>query len=197
MPKIVDHNGRRNELAAAAVSVIARLGIENMRLVDVARAVGATTGTVTHYLGDKDSVLRAALEYVAAELLAHDDQTGDLESLWQLLFATLPSTEKSRTHWLVWIAFWSRASSNPELSDVHAQYNKKFRESLKRNLQNNLLPAAFATTSAEEMANAIIIAIDGISLHATIEPRAWPAKKQKRQLALTLAPMLGMPNHFN
>ena len=36
MPKIVNHDNRRNDLAAAAVTVIARMGVEKMRLVDVA-----------------------------------------------------------------------------------------------------------------------------------------------------------------
>ena len=199
MPKVVDHDTRRNDLAAAAVAVIARIGVENMRLTDVAREIGATTGMVTHYLGDKDSVLTAALEYVADELLEGDDNAEDtsLDLLWESLYNALPTSDRSRTHWAVWLAFWGRASNNPELAKIHERYNKKFRSSLMRDLNHVLPPSAFLSTTAEEMANAVITVIDGVSLHATIEPLAWPAEKLKRQLTLMLAPILGMPENVD
>ena len=197
MPKVVDHDGRRSELAAAAVTVIDRVGIENLRLIDVAKEVGATTGMVTHYLGDKNSVLKAALEYVAGELLEEDEEqdieSADLGTLWEFLHSILPTTDRSRTHWSVWLAFWGRASNNSELAEVHERYGEQFRLSLNQTLQRILPPSAFSRTTAEEMANAVIIAIDGVSLHATLEPQAWPSEKQKRQLTIMLGPILGVP----
>jgi AcrR family transcriptional regulator len=199
MPKIVDHKARRNELAIAAVTVIARIGVENMRLIDVAKEIGGTTGMVTHYLGDQDDVLTAALEYVAEELLENDSEEAcvDLDTLWEFLYSTLPTSDRSRTHWAVWLAFWSRASSNSQLAEIHERYNKNFRSSLMRDLQRILPPSTLLNTSAEEMANAVIAVIDGVSLHATIEPSAWPAEKLKRQLTLILGPILGMPGNIN
>ena len=47
------------------------------------------------------------------------------------------------------------------------------------------------------MADTVIIAIDGVSLHATIEPLAWPEKKLKKQLTLLLEPILGKPGNID
>ncbi|MDO9125581.1 MAG: hypothetical protein Q7U42_01845, partial [Parvibaculum sp.] len=38
MPKKIDHDARRRDIARAAISVIGEQGIDNTRLVDVARA---------------------------------------------------------------------------------------------------------------------------------------------------------------
>src|SRR5690606_7429774 len=64
MPKKIDHDERRRDIARAAIAVIGEQGIDNTRLVDVARAANATTGTITHYFEDKDAVLLAALDQV-------------------------------------------------------------------------------------------------------------------------------------
>ena len=97
-------------------------------------------GMVTHYLGDKDSVLKAALEYVTAGFLENDHESDriDLDKLWASLYSILPTTERSRAHWSVQLAFWSRASNNLELAKVHESYNKQFRLSLAKSLQRIL-----------------------------------------------------------
>ncbi|MBD3668977.1 MAG: TetR family transcriptional regulator, partial [Kangiella sp.] len=54
MPKKVDHKERRRAFTEAAIEVIAERGLDALRLVDVARAAGVTTGSLTHYFNDKD-----------------------------------------------------------------------------------------------------------------------------------------------
>ena len=49
MPKVVDVEQRKTELAAAVARVIARSGIEGASMRQVAAEAGWTTGTLVHY----------------------------------------------------------------------------------------------------------------------------------------------------
>ena len=184
MPKVVDHESRRQELAVAATEVIADKGIENLRLVDVAKQMGVTTGLVTHYLEDKDAVLLAALEYVAGDLLptgSPDDFLPSREDLIEYLCDILPVDKQRRRQWTVWIAFWSRAANNPALADVHKQYNAAYRSSLASVIDRlGLHPKPTAC------ADAIVTALDGVASHATLEPPYWTAARQRSQLSFLL-----------
>ena len=62
MPKVVDVEARREELAAAAARVIARSGIASASMREVAAEAGWTTGTLVHYFRNKRELLRFTLE---------------------------------------------------------------------------------------------------------------------------------------
>lgn len=49
MPKIVDHDQRRRELAEAAWKVITEVGIDGATTREIARASGYSTGVLAHY----------------------------------------------------------------------------------------------------------------------------------------------------
>ena len=53
MPKIVDHDERRDLIARAACEVISRVPLDRITLREIANAAGWTTGAVTHYFADK------------------------------------------------------------------------------------------------------------------------------------------------
>ena len=57
MPKVVDIEERRAELAAAAAQLIARAGVGAATMREVAAEAGWTTGALTHYFSDKRELL--------------------------------------------------------------------------------------------------------------------------------------------
>ena len=61
MPRVVDVEQRRTELAAAVARVIARSGIEGATMRQVAAEAGWTTGTLVHYFTDKRELLQFTL----------------------------------------------------------------------------------------------------------------------------------------
>ena len=62
MPKIVDHESRRQELVEAAWRVINRVGIDATTVREIAAESGYSTGSLAHYFATKDDILRSALE---------------------------------------------------------------------------------------------------------------------------------------
>ena len=61
MPKAVDHDQRREQIAQAACSVVASHGFEQATVVRIARAAGYTTGMLPHYFSSKQDIMLAAL----------------------------------------------------------------------------------------------------------------------------------------
>lgn len=113
MPKIVDHDQRRQELAGAAVRIIARGGLEAATTRAVADEAGWSTGVLKHYFDGKDELLRHALAELERRNLDRLEAGGAagtgfdaiVGAIHQILAA---SDDESR----VWIAFTARAAGD-------------------------------------------------------------------------------------
>jgi len=199
MPKLVDHDARRAQIAAAAAQAIDEQGLDRVRLVDVARIASCTTGAVGHYFPDKDAVLIAALEHVLGSLAGYAPEwdpgpvdSGDpVAALLSELAEILPLDEPRRRDWRVWIAFCGRAVSTPPLAALHRDSYAEIQENLAAILCRTGLAAP--GKDAEEVAAAAFTAFDGLGLRATLEPDEWPPERQRSVLALQLGPLLRTP----
>lgn len=56
----------RDRILSACERVIARAGIRGFRMQDVAREAGVSIGLLAYHFGDRDGLLRAALDHVTA-----------------------------------------------------------------------------------------------------------------------------------
>jgi AcrR family transcriptional regulator len=65
MPKVVDHEERRTELATAVWRLASREGLEAVTVRRVAEEAGWSTGAVVHYFADKEDLLLFAFSTVA------------------------------------------------------------------------------------------------------------------------------------
>lgn len=191
MPKKIDHDARRRDIARAAISVIGVQGIDNTRLVDVARAANATTGTITHYFEDKDAVLLAALDHVAQNILymlRHPEKPDDLVELAGLI---LPVDDERLCDWRVWMSFFGRAVGDPALSRINKAYYDEFRDGLAAIIRGQQSSGKLHRDIEPEVtADAIISIIDGFCIRATLERDDWPPKRQRKQLEAMLRPLL-------
>ena len=180
MPKIVDHDLRRAAIADAAAEAIAEDGIEAVTMKGIAERAGATTGTVTHYFGDKDEVLLEALLLVDAAMKTRLDDALRLgASPTDALLAALPHDRASRRDWIVWRVFSDRATRSDAL-------RQQYRAST-----DGWLRAA-ATSLAERSGRAIddvwldaevvVATVDAIGDAASVDLDAWPVERQRRVL---------------
>lgn len=195
MPKLVDHDARRSEIAAAAARAIDEHGLDKVRLVDVARLASCTTGAVSHYFPDKDAVLGAALDHVLGNLTDRTPETialpagaTGIDACIALLGEILPVDEARRRDWRVWIAFCGRAVRSAKLADLHRDAYLV----IQRDLADLLLEARVARSDddAQRLAVAIVAMLDGLGLRACLEPAQWPAERLRSMLAFQLEPLL-------
>ena len=118
MPKAVDHQARRRELAEAVWRVISTEGVHRASVRAVAAESGWSTGSLRHYFPTQDSLLAFAMELLAdkarARLLAIDDRDARTV-LRRIAEALLPLTPEHRTEVEVWLALLARAQVDPGL----------------------------------------------------------------------------------
>jgi len=63
MPKVVDHDAQRVKFAEAAMSLIAKHGLEGVTMRAVAAEAGLSYGSLFHYFNSKDELLMHAVRH--------------------------------------------------------------------------------------------------------------------------------------
>lgn len=181
MPKIVDHEERRNAIAAAAARIIAERGIDDVPMVAIAEAAGVTTGAVTHYFQDKDEVILAALRWADGAMQARAARAFEKhDDVVSIILAALPTNEESRIEWLVWAVFADRATRTPELHAEHRARSHQWQELAKRVLGEMREQGALDTRINIDLEAKLAVAlIDGLGYHASTDPESWSEEEQR------------------
>ncbi len=125
VPKVVDQEARRRDIAEAVFRVIGDSGMEGASLRDVADEAGVSMGTIQHYFGSKDKMLLFALGHLqqraglrfAAHLTRLPNPT-TRHHLRAILRVLLPTDKQSRQEATVNIAFFSVANSNRRYREI-------------------------------------------------------------------------------
>ena len=184
MPKLIDHDEKRREIAACAALAIADKGIDEVTMVDIGRAAACTTGCVTHYFDSKDQLLLAALRHVDRSMTNRAQAAFDrAEDLVPVLLAQIPATKAQRREWMVWQAFAARAAYRPELAKEFALHYDQWRRAaillLKRAQKRRQLPKSL---DPEIESDALIAYLDGLGSWVAVSPREWPRTRLEEQI---------------
>ncbi|GAA1127006.1 TetR/AcrR family transcriptional regulator [Citricoccus alkalitolerans] len=125
MPKIVDHEQRRGEIALALWQVIHEHGIDGVSFRAVAKAAGVSIGRVQHYFTSKDElVVFGCRAMVSAAEQHHGPDPSPREpgpardELADFLCAPLPLTEGLRVGSSVWATYLAKSVSHPGIAAV-------------------------------------------------------------------------------
>lgn len=170
MPRVVDHEARRAEVAAVAADLIARRGLD-VSVRDVAAAGGYSTTVVTHYFASKRELLLHAYRSAGA---ATEQRVAAVDGLLGICEAILPLDEPRRRTWQTWFAFWGAAVADEELADMQRRRLHWFRDLLARELGD------------EDGARELLVLVRGIAAEAVFDPADWPPERQRELLQRTL-----------
>lgn len=182
---------RRREVAKATLRVIAEHGIEGASLRTIAQAGGFTTGTLAYYFRNKQEVLLFAGRSVLGGLVERLDTalSGqlDLRSLERALLKELPTGEKTRLGWQIWLAFTARVASDGDFRREHENRYAQLRALVRSNLDaagkaGNLASGIDRATEVDR----ILTLLDGLGLQALLEPERFPPLHQRRILRSTI-----------
>jgi TetR/AcrR family transcriptional repressor of bet genes len=124
MPKQVDHNARRRQIAEALWRIASRGGLEAASLNEVAAEAGVSKGMVQHYFQTRDDILVFASQLLQARVeqrvnrsLAEESSRASPRAVLRaVLRGLLPTDDDSRTEMLVASAFFVRALGEPALA---------------------------------------------------------------------------------
>ncbi len=165
MPKIVDHDKKREEFLLASREVIAEEGLNAATLRRVSAQAGCTTGSLTRYFSDRNTLvietLRLAHFATASRMrVAAEEAVSDFDRLEQVLLESLPLDEKRLLEWRVWLAFWGATNGEAELLTENAARYHEWQDALVTLLEP-LLPSK---ALVEEEAYNLRALIDGFGL---------------------------------
>jgi AcrR family transcriptional regulator len=185
MPKIVDHNERRDQIALVACRVVAENGFDQATIVRIAREAGYTTGMVAHYFDTKQDIIIAALRLVLRRI--EERLTKPSTDLLTLLSESLPIDEQRFIECAFWSAFWGQVSADKKLKRINAWVHREYMRLYERCLSEgwDIWPQLSPATR-DQVLGSVVAFINGLTASAVPNPSDWPAAKQVEQLRLQL-----------
>jgi AcrR family transcriptional regulator len=175
VPKIVDHDARRAELARAVWAVVRREGIEHASVRAVAGEAGCSAGSLRHYFSTHSELLAFALKVVVdrigSRLAALERHPEPRRAARQVLHELLPLDDERRAENEVWLAFTARALVDPSLREIHAGVD----EALRRTWTD--VAEALALDDPELEGERLHAVVDGLCVHAALNGDRLPADR--------------------
>jgi AcrR family transcriptional regulator len=182
MPKIVDREQRRKELAAALWRLVVRDGIEAASIRRVAAEAGCSTGSLRHYCATHSELLAFAMESVMERVTRRLEQVPRTlpprRIAERALHEVLPLDDERRAEMQVWLAFTARALVDPEL--------RAMRDRAHGGLRSLCLSAMQLLGGDEADAERVHALIDGLALHAVLDPETTTPARQVELLSAEL-----------
>ncbi len=191
MPRI-DGQSRRRELGEALWRVVLRDGIEAASVRKVAAEAGVSAGSLRHVFPSQSELLTFAMQLVIDEVarrVADAEAAADAEAVVERrLESLLVLDADTRAVIDVWLAFVARARVDPALrplrDQTHAQVRALCNESIELlAAEGKARPGLDVGVEAERL-HALI---DGLAMHATLDPDVTTPARQVEILSRHLA----------
>lgn len=175
MPKIVDVEQRRADIARACWRVIVRHGIAGVTTRELAREAGISTGVLFHYFPDKEAIIYAAFEELVEtfrQQMRHNvgPATTSLERLRLVALSNLPLDPSRSDEFGVWLSMWAHTYTSETLRLKQAELYQSWRDIL-----TNLIRDAIADGSLRDDLDAVVASAqiagitDGFVVHLLID----------------------------
>ena len=191
MPRVVDHDERRERIAEAVWRVIEREGLEGANLRDIAWEAGHTTGVLSHYFRGKRELLAFAFRLVVDRSTRRISRAVREEGVLEALAELLPLDEARRREATVWLVFMAASLGDPGLAhELRQRYGEArrvmmpiFREALEE----------VRGRDPDDVGDELLAVVDGIIVDALTDPDRYPPERQLALLrrALTRLGLLG------
>jgi AcrR family transcriptional regulator len=148
---------------------VAERGYHQVRVQDIARVCGTSTGTVHYYFPGKNDVLREALRYSVdkaferqgCQLRRIDDARKRLLALIEL---QLPVGGQVRDEWSIWLQFWAETCLDPDLRPVHNAYYARWTDTVIRIVRRGQRQGIFRDVDPAVFARHLTSVTDGAAI---------------------------------
>lgn len=160
---------RRLAILEAAWRLVAERGYHQVRVQDIARVCGTSTGAVHYYFPGKEDVLREALQYSVDKAFerqgSHLRQIKDARKrLLALIELQLPVGGQVRDEWSIWLQFWAEAALNPTLRQVHNGFYARWIETVVSIVRRGQRQGIFRDVDPMVFARHLTSATDGAAI---------------------------------
>jgi AcrR family transcriptional regulator len=175
MPRVVDHEARRAEVAAAVWRVVSSEGLEAATVRRIAAETAMSTSVVSHYFAGKDDVLLLAFRLVVERWRERAAAAPRGRRARALLLSALPLDHERRLEARIWFSFLGLAITRPALAAEQRRAYDGWRAAVGLALEAEGLPAG---RDAQAEAAGLIALVEGLTVQAAFEPEALPPARQ-------------------
>ncbi|MFE0173629.1 TetR/AcrR family transcriptional regulator [Streptomyces sp. NPDC059002] len=180
MPRVSDHQERRQQVAAAVERIITADGLNAVTVAKTAAEAGISVGLVQHYFRSKDEMLLFAyghtlerFEQRVTALVGRAEAVGTrIEHIvLDALAESMPLDADRRREWRIALAFTGRAADDPRLGELKVAALNRTRALIAQALINAKECGEVAPEVDEHVAAARIAAYaEGLTSHLYADP---------------------------
>jgi AcrR family transcriptional regulator len=191
MPKIVNHDSRRVQLAEAAWRIIRNKGIDEVSVRNVAEEAGMSLGSLRHYFATHSELLAFSMKLVSDRVesrLRSREWNGDPRYVIEMIVAELVPLDDDRlAECQVWFAFAGKAIADPSLGAMLREVHDSL-YSLFRKLTDDLIRLDLTKPGidAELEAKRMHAMVDGLVVHGVTCPERLTGERIKEVVSYHL-----------
>ena len=183
MPKAVDREERREVLLAAVWRVIARDGLERATVRTIAEETGWSTGVLAHYFADKEDILTSALQLSRERIRARWDEKlaglRGIAALRELVLDNLPLDDERELETRFHFNYWTRLLTHERLAAAQWRQGPELVDRLTGLVEEaQSLGEIDPSVPAADVGERLLALIDGLSLHALLNPERLTRARQ-------------------
>jgi AcrR family transcriptional regulator len=186
-------NGQRSRdrVLRAAVELITEAGIDRVRVAEIARRSGMSSGQVMYYFTSKEHILLEALAWqdyqdIKRARAALAKITGAWRQLERYVRFYLP-TSPADPAWILWIEAWARAPHNRQVGQFLEELHVLWREELAAIVARGVEEGAFAPLAAiDDFTLRFVALLDGFAI-LCLRQAHLPSRKRLIELAMATA----------
>jgi AcrR family transcriptional regulator len=175
---------RREQILSAACDAVAEMGFKSLRVADVAKRAGTSTGTVHYYFDTKTDLMHAAFEWNFARSMERrkpvlDRHTDPRERLRAFVESYLPDDEVTVRAWHVWAELWVEALHDHDLQELNERVYGEWRRIVAGIMRDGQDAGLFRDSDPVLAANALIAMIDGLAFQVLLGSRSMTIERMR------------------
>jgi AcrR family transcriptional regulator len=192
MPKIVNHDERRERIVEIVAEMLATVGAEKTTIREIARQSGYSRGFIEHYFHNKEELITKTIRWINERSLARADAAlkgkNGLAALKVFSELSLPLTPQVRNEWKIRMQFWGMAA----VSDEHRREQSK-RMHVSEKILLGYLQEAQASGELEQgidllpLAHSLLHRLYGLGCNAILRPTYFTRQRQLLALDYIMA----------
>jgi len=186
-----DGRHSRDRVLKAALDLIIEAGIGQVRLAEIARRAGMSSGQVMYYFTSKEHILLETLAFqeyqdIVRRRAALAKVSGAWPQLKRFIELYLPGTPPDPS-WILWMEAWARAPHNRQVSRFLEELLNPWQDDLAALVARGVAEGAFAPPDpAGDFTRRFIAVLDGLALQR-LQHMQGSSRKHLTELALYAA----------
>jgi AcrR family transcriptional regulator len=186
-------NGQRSRdrVLQAALDLITEAGIDQVRVAEIARRAGMSSGQVMYYFTSKEHILLETLAWrdrddISSTRAELSKVTGAWRQLERFVGRYLPASPADPS-WILWMEVWARAPHNRQVSQFLEGLLRPWRDELAAIVARGVREGAFAPPVAiDDFTLRFAALLDGLAI-LRLRQMHQPSRKRLIGLAMSAA----------